>query len=171
MNQHDPISHHVRIFQVICEQIAAANELEPDDPFVLDTATGECDLEEAVVRIMKESRARAAQAEGMKALIEEMAARKARLEAGAAKLKQTAHYAMCEAGLKKIASPAFTLIRQATAPGVIVTEQNADLIPDEYCRVSRAPDKAKIKEALKDGAALMFAYLDNAGESLAVRAK
>lgn len=171
MNAPENLSHELRIFAIIKERIAEVERLDADDEFVVGSAEGESNLPELIAQIVREARHAEAMAQGLKALIAESKERMDRLAHKADKLRQVAHFALCEAGIKKIEQPDFTATRSAGRRSVIVTEENTDLIPDAYVRVKRDVDKTKIKQALEAGEDLSFAFLSNADEVLTVRAK
>lgn len=171
MNAPDNLSHELRLFAIIKERIAEIEGLYTDDEFVIGTAEGESNLPELIAQMIREARHTEAMAQGLKALMADSKERLERLTHKAEKLRQIAHFALCEAGIKKIEQPDFTATRSAGRRAVIVTEDNSDLIPDAYVRVKREVDKTKIKQALESGEDLSFAFLSNADEVLTVRAK
>lgn len=171
MNTPNDLSHELRLFAIIKERIAEVEKLDADDEFVIGTAEGESNLPEVVAQIIREARHAEAMAQGLKVLMADSRDRLDRLSHKAEKLRQIAHFALCEAGIKKIEQPDFTATRSAGRRAVIVTEANSDLIPDDYVRIKREVDKTKIKQALEAGEDLSFAFLSNADEVLTVRAK
>jgi hypothetical protein len=165
------LSRELSIYRTLVERIAAMNELEPDDEFVLGTAEGECDLTDCIGRIIRKARETEATVEALKELMGQARERLARFERKAKHLRSTAHYGLCEAGIKKLELPDFTVSRSAGRPSLIMTEEDANKLPDEFVRIKREPDRAAIKEALQAGQELPFAILGNAEEILTVRGR
>jgi hypothetical protein len=70
---------------------------------------------------------------------------------------------------KPIELPEATYSIRKGTPKVIITDET--LLPDDLCRVTREPDKAKIKENLTNGSPVKGAELSNAEPSLSIRTK
>lgn len=74
-------------------------------------------------------------------------------------------------GIRTHPDPEFTLSLTQTTPKLIITDPTA--IPEDYQQVEfvSTPDKAAIKDALKQGLAVEGATLSNGGPSLQIRTK
>ena len=167
----------LQIFNQIKERIAAAFDLEPDDEAVLDTATGECNLEEVIASVIRDSRIARAQAAGLTDLIGEMQARKERLEAREKRLREVAAWAMQESGLTKVSSPDFSISLGKRKPPVVTTREpgEGDAINGlANQRVTYSWDKEVLRRDLEiSGGALCqgAAYLGNPEPVLTVRGR
>ena len=161
----------LQIFTQIKERLAAAYELDTDDEAVIDTAAGECSIEETIAHIIRESRVAEAQARGLATLIDEMKARALRLKAKHDKLREIAAAAMQESGLRKSTAPDFTFsLGYRKAP--VVTTRDPDM-NDAHIRtkVTYSWDKDAIRSDLEAGGTLDFAYIGNQEPVLTVRGK
>ena len=170
------IKADLQIFDAIKQRIAAAFELEPDDEAVIDTASGECDLEKTIAHLIRESRVAEAQAKGVAMLIDEMKARALRLKAKHDKLRDIAAWAMTESGLRKSTAPDFTFsLGHRKSPVVTTREPTTDDIvnnPDEIrIKTTLSWDRDAVRAALETGGTLDFAYIANPEPVLTVRAK
>ncbi|MHB8388117.1 MAG: siphovirus Gp157 family protein [Acidobacteriaceae bacterium] len=72
-------------------------------------------------------------------------------------------------GLHKIVDAEFTATIRAGSDSVIITDETA--IPDEYWRIERKLDKAKLNADVKVGVVIPGAELRNAMPSLAIRTR
>jgi hypothetical protein len=165
------LSREITIFQELRNRIAASLDLEVDDPFVLGSAEGECNITECITSIIREARQTEALAEGLKNILAEMRSRHERLDRKAKSLRAIAHWAMCESGIQKISAPDFTAMRSPARAAVVITEPDLQKLPNEFVRITREANKTAIREALQAGARLTFAVLDNGSEVLTIRAK
>ena len=77
-------------------------------------------------------------------------------------LKET----MERCGIQKIESPYFVVSLQKSPEAVIVDDESA--VPDDYCKFTRAPDKALIKASLRDGYEIPGCHLE-AGTHVRIR--
>lgn len=150
--------------------LANIKDVIADDETALhDAIEGETGLidaiNEAVTRIIEIE----ALDEALAARAKRIAERRSRLDAQAERLRTSIVVAMADVDLKKIELPEATLSRKASPPKVIVTSE-ADL-PSKYLveKVSVAPDKRALLEALKAGEAVPGATLSNTAETLAIR--
>lgn len=165
------LTRELSIFQTLKQRLASLEELSEDDPVILDTAAGECKIEEILAGLIREARYAEALAEGMKTHLAETKSRYDRLVRKADHLRAIAHWGLCEAGLQKIAAPDFTVTRSQGRPSVVLTEKDSQKIPDDFVRITREPNKSAIRDALLSGKALPFAFMSNPEEILTVRAK
>lgn len=168
MNQHN-LPHELVVFKAVRDRLAEENATSPDDPVIVGTAEGECNLPEILQGILREARHNEALAAGLSELIAQSRARLDRLQQKAKRLKAIAFYGMCEAGLKKLEAPDFTASRSKGRPSVIVTETDPAKIPDEFCRVTREVNKTAIRDALVEGKELPFAFMSNGDDVLTIR--
>lgn len=106
------------------------------------------------------------------ALDERIAALTERRRRGANKidtLRALLHTAMEAAGQTKWKHPEFTVSLSPGRAGVVVTDPDA--LPDDFVRITRAPDKTAIGCALAEGKEVPGACIANAKPVLTVRTK
>jgi hypothetical protein len=141
-----------------------------DERTLADTLEGATSLKEAIGGIIRSALEDEHLAEALKARLEQMRERLARIEATAENKRQVALAAMEEADLEKILEPDFTVSLRAAPPGVVIV--NEQDIP-EWFWIPQSPklDKRRILETLKAGTAVMGAELANSRITLAVRTK
>jgi hypothetical protein len=105
-----------------------------------------------------------AAADSVDVVIERLKARQGAMRARAARIRDYLKTCMEAAGVTKIEANdhSFALTIKKNPPKVILDEAWGP-IPEEYERVipeKREPDKARIKDALKEGTLLPFAHLE-----------
>ena len=85
---------------------------------------------------------------------------------------------MKASGLQKEEYGTYTVSIAKTPAKVVLTEDGEQFLPDEYCTLTRTPNKTIIKEAMGgdkelriafDGRELVLARLDESGESLRIK--
>ena len=81
-------------------------------------------------------------------------------------LRSLIHKVMDTAGLRKRELPEATVSVRAGQPKVLIIEE--ELIPDEFCRIKREPDKTRIKAAIQAHEQVPGCSLSNAEETLAI---
>lgn len=141
--------------------------LMDDDESRLITLESETDGMEALRTLVKDMMTADAFASGLEATIEQMQSRKDRYVKRVQAYRALIERVMAAAELTKIPLPEATLSMRPSPARVVIANEAA--IPDEFWRTTRAPDKTKIKEALKDGATIAGAFLSNQEPSLTVR--
>ena len=147
--------------------LASMPELVDDPECLLDTLDGLSDLKEQLASLIRSALMDETHGKAIDEYIKKLADRKAARVNRARKKRAVALHFMEDIGLKKIEEPDITITRKPTPAGVVVFAD--ELLPDEFCRVKREPDKVAIKAALKDGREVPGAQLGNAGETLSVR--
>ena len=163
------ISTEVYIYQTLKARIMEAFGLEDGDEVLAGTLEGESPLPDIIAQLVRDAERSEAFAEGIKAIMKDNQARKQRLETRAEKLRDLALWAMLEIGLPKIEKADMTISKHMSARSVIITDETA--VPLAYSRVETAPDKTKIKEAMKRGEQFAFAEWSNPHPVLTVRTK
>ena len=108
-------------------------------------------------------------AEAAKARADAMAGRAKRYQARADALRAAVTGALDCLGLHRLQDPEFTANVVLGRPGVVITDDA--MIPDEFCRVTRAPNKTAIGDALKAGRPVPGALLNNPQPTLTLRTK
>lgn len=131
----------------------------------LEGIEGEFEIKaDGYARVLKELNAEALK---FKDEIERMTTKMNAINNNSARLKQHLYDSMKKTNKLKFKTDLFSFNIQKNG-GLQPMEIVPDVeIPDEYCR--KEPDKAKIREALKNGAELPFAVLKERGEHLSIR--
>src|SRR6185437_3589858 len=119
--------------------VAHIREMFPDETeeSLSDSVEGLTELDAAIFSVLRHAAEREAHGKAIGEMIDTLAARKRRLEEGAKSIRLAALHAMLEAGFKKLAAPDMTVSVGSGKPKVTITDEA--LIPDELCRVTRAP--------------------------------
>jgi hypothetical protein len=147
-------------------------EAEPDldEQTLLDTLEGATDLDVAIGALVRSALLDGAYLAGLKARIEEMRERLARIEARMEKKRALALETMEAAGIARITEPDFTITLRASPPSVLITDEQS--IPEWFWIPQPARlDKRGLLEALKGGSHVSGAELSNPHASLSVRTR
>jgi hypothetical protein len=104
---------------------------------------------------------------GMKAIVDELRERVARIERREEGLRGAMRKVLETANLKKVELPGATLTLRLGPPHVIITDEA--VLPEYYWRVKREPNKTLIGAALKAGTTVLGAHLSNAEPVLTIR--
>ena len=145
-------------------------ELVGDDEILqVDTLEGATNLHELLTAIHRATEDAKALKDGTAERLEELKSRKSRFIMRIEFLRALTMKILESARVKKIELPECTL---SVRDGVRrVVGDDASTLPDELCRITREPDKVKIKEKLLAGEAVPGFALSNAAPSLAVYVK
>jgi glutathione S-transferase len=141
-----------------------------DEETLADTLEGITDLHEMIAAVIRSVLVDEALQAALRARVDEMRQRLARLEERSAKKRLLALEAMSEVGLKKLEQPDFTAsARAGMAPLVVVSD---NVIPNAYW-VPQPPklDRQALLAELKRGGQIPGAQLGNPKPALAVRTK
>jgi hypothetical protein len=120
-----------------------------DDETLADTIEGESDLPAAIISVLRAAIEREVTAKALADLIDTMVGRKRRFEEGARNLRGAALHTMEEVGLRKLAAPDMTVSVGTTRPKVLIVDDAA--VPDDLCKITRAPSRTEIAKALAEG--------------------
>lgn len=146
-------------------------ELRDDDEVLrADMLEGATNLDEMLTMILRSIEDTKALRDGTKLRLEELRARQDRFKLRIEFLRSMALQIMQHAEIKKRELPEATLSIRAGVQQVI-GEADPAALPDDLCKISREPDRTKIKEALQAGQHLEGLALSNAPPSLTVRVK
>lgn len=141
-----------------------------DDPVALtDTLDGLTSLSDTLADFIRAAMDDDALAEALSSRMKDMAERKSRLQARADKRRAIALALMSAVEMPRVEMPEFTASPRMSPPKVVVTEEA--LLPDAFVRVTKAPDKVALREALARGENIPGAMLGNGHLSLSVRTK
>lgn len=131
-----------------------------------DSLAGLDSFEEECVAALRNIIEREAHGKALGGLIDDMQARKKRLEEGAKFLRGAILNAMQEVGVGKIRAPDMSLSIGYGKPKVVIVDEA--LIPDALCRISRAANKTEIAKVIAAGEAVPGTELGNPQPFLSV---
>jgi hypothetical protein len=154
---------------------AIRDRIQSEDPQIdqqtlADTVEGLTDLHEILTAIIRAALADQALASGLEGRIDEMQARRDRLQDRATKRRQIAKDVMVELDLKKLAAPDFTASIRPGTPALMVIDETA--VPSIYWE-PREPrlNRQGLANELKQGAEIAGVALSNPEPVLSVRTK
>lgn len=145
-------------------------ELIEDDEAWLLTIEGETELDTILTQIIRQIEDAKALAAGTSERMTELQQRSERFQRRVEGLRALAFKMLDASGLPKLELPEATLSIRKGQPK-LVGEADANTLPDELCKVSRAIDRTKIKDALKAGQTVPGFELSNSEPSLSIRIK
>lgn len=148
--------------------LAAIIDIEEDAETVRDTIEGETGLHEAIAGVMDAIDEDEVFSAGIKAKVEELVKRKARIE-NRIKRKKVAIEAAMQAGeLKRLEIPIATLSLRKVPPALEIIDE--DLVPNAFWKLKDPVlDRKSLTSALRNGEAVPGAVLGNGSVSLSVR--
>ena len=148
---------------------AHLREIAGDDVDVIrDTLEGEIDLRGLICLAAEQNALDVAQVNGIASLIDDLRARKDRIEKRIAMRRVAILAAMASGEIKTIETPAGTISRKAVPPTVLILEESA--IPAEFWKPSDPKlDKKAVGDALKAGREVPGATMSNGSETISVR--
>lgn len=155
--------------QQIGNLLAAYPELQEDDVLRLDMIEGETEAFEFLRAVEQRRQEAASLAGAIAGNIAELGLRQERFERREKAMRALAFKVLEAADLPKVELPEATLSIRAGQSKVIITDEA--VIPDVLCKITRAPDKARIKELLKQGQSVRGAELSNTEPTLSIRVK
>lgn len=144
-------------------------ELIEDDVLRADMIEGSTDARELLLALEHQRQETTHLAGAVASHIAELDVRLGRFERREKALRQAMFSIMESGDLRKIELPIATLSIANGQAHVVITDETA--IPDILCKIKREPDKARIKQMLKDGAEVRGACLSNASPHLTIRTK
>ena len=168
---HSDLQRSVAVHQEIASRIAAAFKLAEDDPAVVDTASGESDIEQTLFAALREAALARSMAEGINDVLMAAKMRQARLNEKAERLRGIVAWALQEIGQKRIVAPDLTVSLVNRKPALVIDDETA--LPAEHVVEIRTtkPNKDSIKEALENGKSVPGARLSNGTIGIIVRDK
>lgn len=157
-----------QIEAMVAAQIVLAMQEEGEEAIALAIREGST-FEEAIAEIANYQAESVAMAEAIAGRIRDMVERKNRFIKREEKAREVIAGLLLLAGVRKIELPECTLSLGHKPQSVQIVDEAK--LPDAFIRIKREPDKAAIKEALKNGEPVEGAQLSNGGESLIIRRK
>ena len=169
MNLSNHLSQSITDYKTLKAKLldAMPSLAESDPECLVDTLEGITDTHEQLAQLVRTAEEDEALSDGLKGYVERLRNRYAWLIDRAQRKKQVALNHMIDLGINKITTPDMTISRRFVSPKVIVTDET--MIPDEWCRIIREPDKTLIKKALKAGGQVPGCTLGNGYETIAVK--
>lgn len=145
-------------------------ELAEDVVARLDTLEGATDLKEALAWLLSIYQDATALLEGLQSHMKKLQAREARIAMRGYYINDLMLKVLQSADLRKVELPEATLSLKKNSPALV---GNADpqSLPDDLVKITRAVDRTKVRDALKDGRAVEGFALSNSPPSLVVRVK
>lgn len=140
-----------------------------DEETFLDTLDGETDAMDIIGRLIRDREEAKAHAAASKALADEYAQRRSRLDARAQAMAKAIGEILDATGQKKIAHPLGTVSRTAGRMSCKITDEAA--IPSQLTVTKVSPDTAAIKKHLEDGETVPGAELVRGPDGVMVRVK
>jgi hypothetical protein len=158
------------IQQQISNLLLQYPELADDEVLRTDTLEGSETLHDFLTGIVRQIEDSKALRDGTKGRLDELAFRKARFERRIEVLRSLAVKTLEVAGLKKYEMSEATLSMKAGQQRLL-GEPDPVSLPDELCRITREPDRVKIRAALLSGETVPGVALSNAEPILTVHIK
>lgn len=151
----------------IATLIEAYPELAEDEVLRADMLAGSTEVFEVLSAIVEKMQDAKTLADAIKARAKELSERASRYGRREQAMRELAERLMRAADLRKAELAAATLSIRAVPPSVVITDEGE--LPDDFWRVTKVPDKAAIKDALKAGRIVPGAELSNGSETISVR--
>lgn len=145
-------------------------ELLEDEEAWLATLESETDFDGILTTIVRRIEDTKILVIGTKDRLEELEHRKERFEHRVNTLRELAFKIMQSAEIAKRELPEATLSLRA-GQQQLIGDALPESLPDEFCKISRNLDRAKIKEALKAGQTIPGFVLSNSQPTLSIRIK
>lgn len=159
------LSHHAYLLERLRSEFPDA-----DEETLLDTVEGLTDLDEVIAEIVRSRLEDLALVEALQNRRDIMQERLGRLKWRADKKKELITEALDRSGLKRIQREDFTLSLRPGAAGLQVIDEAA--IPEPFWRPQPPKlDRQALLAALKDGAAVPGAVLNNPAPTIALRTR
>lgn len=145
-------------------------DLVDDEDLRLDMLDGETEIKPVLTQLFRRVDDDKSMIEATTMRLKELSARRARFGRRVDFLRELMLKILQSANLKKIELAEATL-SQRPVPQQIVGEPDVDLLPDDLVKITRVPDRAKIREALLAHREVPGVMLSNAPPTLMVNTK
>ena len=164
------LHRHAIVYAEMRERLIVQYGLEEDEPALLNTLSGECELEDAIAMVLRAAQRADADADAVSAIMDANWQRKARHEARSERLRASVAQAMSEAGLKTVRAPDMTISLRSVKAKLIIDDESA--LPAHHVIETRStkPNKDAIRDALEAGEDVPGARLTNGSVTVSVRA-
>ena len=134
-----------RVVREISDLIAVYPELEEDETLRADTLEGETDINNVLAKLVQEREAAYAMAEGVKAPVNDLRERKARLERRGDGYGEAIERVMAAAGLSKVTLPSATISVSLWRPMPVAWTVDRTRSSTSRLSVSRSADGTSAK--------------------------
>jgi hypothetical protein len=150
----------------IADLLGAYPEIAEDEQLRADMVEGSTSISTLLEILLTAERDAADMQGALSSRIEDAKARKDRFKRRQEGAKKMMQRLMEIAGLKRLQLTEATLTVANVPPSVVIIDEFQ--VPAEFMRVKSEPDKAAIKDALKNGAVIPGCQMSNGGQSLRV---
>lgn len=147
--------------------LAEGADPDGDEALLSGMLDGETDALDVARRLVRYALAMEAMERAARERADKLSGRAARFAIRAAGARRATLDMLDALGMKRLDDCEFVATARAGTPGVVVTDEAA--LPDEFVRISRAPDKTAIKAALEAGRDVPGVVRRNGAPSLSVR--
>lgn len=142
-------------------------EIAEDEILRADMLDGETSISDVLTSLVRMGEDARAMRDGTKERLEELKARGERFTRRIDFARALIFKILEAANLRKMEMPEATVYLRNNPPQ-LVGDPDGDKLPDELVKITRAPDKKKIKEALQNGVTLEGLSLSNSPPSVVV---
>jgi predicted nuclease with TOPRIM domain len=163
----NPVISAEDVIKEINALLAEYPQLNEDEELLKDTLEGNTRFNEVMEKFLSAMRENETLAEAVSQRIGKLRERQTRLTHRAQFFRSLMHRLMDWAGIKSLALPEAKISVVNSPEKVIITDESA--IPDDFMRVTKEPNKAAIKTAMKSGSIIPGATLSNGGTTISVR--
>lgn len=153
--------------QKISEMKREFPELDADDDLRFDMLEGSTKFHEIIAALLDQAMESEMMSKAVKLMIDRLSARQSALDTRYDSRRSLIHRLMQLVEMRSIEVPAGKITVASTPKKVIITDES--LIPDEYMRVKREPNKTLIKSALDKKEFVSGAALSNGGTTIQIR--
>lgn len=142
-------------------------ELKDDEVMRIDMLEGATDIQELLTAVLGGIADAEAMSEKQTVLLENLKARKARYDRQVEFLRAMIGKIMAWADLQKVVLPEATLSMRL-GQQKLIGDPDVALLPEDLIKVTRTPDRPKIREALRRGENVPECTLSNAEPALSI---
>lgn len=163
----NPVIAAEYVLQDIASLLEVFPQLAEDEELFKDTLEGNTNFIEVMDRLLSEMKDNETLAEATSTRIGKLRERQTRLVHRAQFYRALIQRLMERTGMKTVALPEAKISVVNSPDKVIITDEAA--IPEKLFRVTKEPNKAAIKAAIKNGEDVPGASLSNGGTTIQVR--
>jgi hypothetical protein len=163
----NPIIAAENIISQINALLSEYPQLAEDEDLLKDTLEGNTRFNEVMDKFLGDMRENETLAEAISKRIGKLRERQTRLTHRAQFYRSLMHRLMDFAGIRSVSLTEAKISVVNSPEKVIITDESA--IPDDFMRITKEPNKAAIKTALKSGSIISGATLSNGGSTISVR--
>jgi hypothetical protein len=163
----NPIIAAENIISQINALLSEYPQLAEDEDLLKDTLEGNTRFNEVMDKFLGDMRENETLAEAISQRIGKLRERQTRLTHRAQFYRSLMHRLMDFAGIRSVSLTEAKISVVNSPEKVIITDESA--IPDDFMRITKEPNKAAIKTALKSGSIISGATLSNGGSTISVR--